>query len=406
MKTFFLKLLLIALCAGTSASAFSLYDTAPAVGLQESQAARYSASIGVGYDTNPSGSQRNAGQKKQKGSALVNASLSTSYADVESVDKLSYRANLGGTRYLGGSGVNGLVYSANCGANVALTHAFDAMSRYSANLSLSYRPEPGYDNGISSHGLQGDSFTWSFNNSYSSAIDARWSWNAGANTSGTLYEQKANRTDDRQYLSANTGLNYKASELLTYTSSLSYRYESRTYGMDSRSAFANVGISRALDPVSAATFTVGSQVKFMGDETNLYPTLNIGYRRRVSDGLSMNSYLSYSNENIDNYNRRSGSSYKNCPAWRLGAYGTYVLSPDVSFTLNAQFMHTSYSHCTNGTLPNSERYSYSSAASMNYNFSPDVQGRISVEYSHYYDTRAGQSEYNRWQFHTGLSYRF
>lgn len=405
MKTFFLKSFAVAAMAAPTVSAFSLYDTAPVVGLAESQPAKYFASVRTGYDTHP-GSSSSRGNGKREGSMFVGGSLSTTYSDVESVDKLSYSARLGGTRYVGGSGVNGQRYSANCGADVRMVHAFDAMSRYSGNLSLSYQPEPGYDNGISSQGLHGDSLTWSLSNNYSSALDARWSWNAGMNYSGTQYEQKTSRTDDRQYMSGHAGLNYKESDLLTYTANVSYREELRSYGMNSKSAFGTVGIQRALDTVSSCSAAVGAQMKMMGGETRPYPTVDLGYRRRVTDGLSMNAYVKYSNENVDNYSVSTASSYKSSAAWRLGMYGTYVLSPDVSFVGRIQSMYTAYRRNPNPAMPDYDRYSYSGSVTMNYSFSPEVHGSLTVEYSKYYDGRTTASCYNRMQYSAGLSYRF
>lgn len=405
MKTFFLRSLVVAAVTAPTVSAFSLYDTAPVVGLAESQPAKYFASMSVGYDTRPGGSS-NSGRNNQGGAMFVSGSLSSTYSDVESVDKLSYSARVGGTRYVGGSGVGGQRYSANCGADVSMTHAFDAMSRYSGHLSLSYQPEPGYDNGVSSQGLRGDSLTWVLGNTYSSALDARWSWNTGVNYSGTQYEQKTSRTDDRQYVSGNVGLHYKESDLLTYTSNISYREEMRSYGMNSKSAFGTVGLQRALDTVSSCSASVGVQMKMMGGETHPYPTFDVGYRRRVTDGLSMNAYVKYSNENVDNYSVSTASSYKSSAAWRFGMYGTYVLSPDVSFETGIQSMYTAYRRNPNPSMPDYNRYSYSGSVSMNYNFSPDVQGRLTVEYSKYYDGRSSASSYNRMQYSAGLRYRF
>lgn len=405
MKTFFLKSFAVAAMAAPTVSAFSLYDTAPVVGLAESQPAKYFASMNMGYDTRPGGSA-SSGRSQQKGSMFVGGSISSTYSDVESVDKLSYSARVGGTRYVGGSGVNGQRYSANCGADVHMVHAFDAMSRYSGRFSLSYQPEPGYDNGISSQGLRGDSLTWSLGNTYSSALDARWSWNVGVDYSGTQYEQKTSRTDDRQYVSGHAGLYYKESDLLTYTSNISYREEMRSHGANSKSTFGTVGFQRALDTVSSCNASAGVQMKMMGGETRPYPTFDLGYRRRVADGLSMNAYVKYSNENVDNYSVSTASSYKSSAAWRFGMYGTYVLSPDVSFVGRIQSMYTAYRRNPNPAMPDYDRYSYSGSVSMNYNFSPDVQGSLSVEYTKYYEGRASAACYNRMQYSAGLSYRF
>lgn len=404
MKSLFLKSLVVVSVGATSASALSLYETAPVVGFAESQSAKYFASVNVGYDTNPMGTTY---KPQQKGRVYVNASLSTTYADVESRDQLTYHVRLGGTRYLGkGSSYgNDRKYYGDCGADVSFTHAFSAMSRYMGRIHVSYMPEPGYDNGFSSAGMMGDTLSWSFDNTYSQAIDMRWSWNAGFNVSGTHYMESSYVYDDRQYYSVSGGLNYRASDRLTYTSSLSYRWEERTHGSSSRSAFGSLGFQYALDPVSTFSLSVGAQCKMMQGDTNCNPTLNVGYRRRVSDGFSVNSYISYSDENVNNYNQASRSSYRSCGSWRAGLYGTQVLSPDVSFVFGAQVMHTDYSKNSEGGR-DAERFTLKPSLVMNYNFTADLQGSIGAEYTYYTYKCGDKADYNRWRVWTGLTYRF
>lgn len=404
MKSFFLKSLVVAGVGATSASALSLYETAPAVGFAESQSAQYFASVKFGYDTNPQGTTH---KQERHAGTYVNASVSSTFADVESVNQLTYNVRLGGTRYLGNATAGGgKKYYGDCGADVSYTHAFSSMSRYTGRLHVSYMPEPGYDNGFSSAGMMGDTLSWSFNNTYSQAIDMRWSWNVGFNVYGTHYTEKTYSYDDRRYYSVSTGLNYRASDRLTYTSSLSYRLEERSHGYNSESAFASVGFQYALDPVSTFSASVGAQCKMMDNETTGNPTFNIGYRRRVSDGLSVNTYASYSDENTNNYNRHDGTSYRSCGTWRGGLYGTYVLSPDVSFAFGGQAMYTKYSKSTGGRS-DSERFSIKPSVTMNYNFSRELQGSIGVEYTYYaYDREDNDSMYSRWRVWTGLTYRF
>lgn len=404
MKSFFLKSLVIAGLGATSASALSLYETAPMVGFAESQSAQYFASVKFGYDTNPQGttekSARHAG-------TYVNASVSSTFADVESVNQLTYNVRLGGTRYLGNATEGGgRKYYGDCAADVTYSHAFGSMSRYTGRLHVSYMPEPGYDNGFSSAGMMGDTLSWSFNNTYSQAIDMRWSWNAGFDVSGTHYTEETYSYDDRQYYSLSAGLNYRSSDRLTYTSSLSYRWEERTHGNNSESAFASVGFQYALDPVSTFSASVGAQCKTMDNDTTANPTFNVGYRRRVTDGLSVNSYASYSDENTNNYNRHDNSSYRSCGTWRAGLYGTYVLSPDVSFVFGGQAMYTKYSKSTRSDA-DSERVSLKPSATMNYNFTRELQGSVGAEYTYYtYETQHKDAMYSRWRVWTGLTYRF
>lgn len=404
MKSFFLKSLVIAGVGATSASALSLYETAPMVGFAESQSVKYFASVNFGYDTNPQGT---TDKERRKKGCYVNAALSSTFADIESVNQLTYSVRLGATRYLGNTaGSGGRKYYGDCSADVTYSHAFSSMSRYTGRLHLSYMPEPGYDNGFSSAGMMGDTLSWSFDNTYSQAIDMRWSWNVGFNVSGTHYTESSYRYDDRQYYSVSGGLNYRASDRLTYTSSLSYRWEERTYGATSRSGFANVGFQYALDPVSTFSTSVGVQCKTMSGDARLNPTLNVGYRRRVTDGLSLNSYISYSDENVNNYNSGSRSSYRSCGSWRAGTYGTYVLSPDVSFVFGAQVMYTKYAKGT-ASMQDAERVSVKPSLTMNYNFTPQLQGSIGVDYTYYtYSSGNSDAMYNRCRVWTGLTYRF
>lgn len=404
MKSFFLKSLVIVSVGATSASALSLYDTAPVVGFAESQAARYFATVNFGYDTNPQGTTV---KSAKKGGCYVNASVSSTYSDVESVNQLTYSVRLGATRYLGNATAgSGQKYYGDTSVDVSYMHAFSSMSRYTASLHVSYMPEPGYDNGFSSAGMMGDTLSWSFNNTYSQAIDTRWSWNAGFNVSGTKYSESRYSYDDRQYYSVNLGLNYRASDRLTYTSSASYRWEERSQGASSRSAFLNVGFQYAVDPVSTFSASVGAQCKLMSGETTANPTLNVGYRRRVSDGLSLNSYISYSDENVNNYNTGSRNSYRSCGSWRAGMYGTYVLSPDVSFVMGAQAMYTNYAKSTSHSMSDAERFTLKPSLVMNYNFTPELQGHIGAEYTYYTYKCGNDAMYNRWRVWTGLTYRF
>lgn len=403
MKSFFLKSLAVACVGATSASAISLYDTAPMVGFAESQSAQYFASVNFGFDTNPQGTT--VKELKKKG-CYVNASVSSTFADIESVDKLTYDVRLGATRYLGNATAGGgKKYFGDCNLDVAYTHAFSSMSRYTGRLHLSYMPEPGYDNGFSSAGMMGDTLSWSVDNSYSQAIDMRWSWNVGLNVSGTHYMESSYRYDDRQYYSCSFGLNYRASDRLTYTSSLSYRDELRSHGTNSQSFFAKAGFQYAVDPVSTFSASIGAQCKTMSGDTMARPTVDLGYRRRVTDGLSLNSYISYSDENVNNFNATSRSSYRSCGTWRAGMYGTYVLSPEVSFVFGTQAMYTKYSKGS-GNMQDAERMSIKPSVTMNYNFTSQLQGRIGAEYTYYTYKGRNDTMYNRWRMWTGLTYRF
>lgn len=404
MRSLFLRVFFVGVALPFSASALSLYDTAPLVGLPQSSAAHYSFSSRVGYDTNP---QVTTNKSRQSESMYLSANVSTRYAEYESVDRLSYSARLGGTRYFGGQGAgDGKRYYADCSLVASLSHAFSAMSRYIGSVRVTYTPEPSYDDAVSRQSRSGDTLSWNVDNVYHQAIDSRWSWNVSGSYSGTEYSGNSGRYDNRQYLSGGGGLHYRDSDLLTYTSSVSYREEMREYGLNSRSVFASVGFQRALDPTASCSLSLGVQGKMIGGDIQTSPTLHAGYRREVTEGFSVNWYLAFSNENIDSYDSYSSGSYRDCASWRSGATASYTLSPDVQFTFGFQAMLTKYSDATSRSLRDATKYTIMPNVGMNYRFSTHLVGNFGTEYTYYRYERERRSSYTRVRVYSGLTYDF
>lgn len=389
----------------STAGAFSLYDMAPAVGVMDSMPLSFSFNTRVGYDTNSNGSTQRGGNK---GSQYINASVSSSYADAESRSQLSYNGHVGGSRYFYHDRNSAQrKYRADCGLGVRFAHAFDAGSRYNGTLHVSYTPEIAYDNAISHQGSVGDTLTWTTGNTYSQSIDARWSWHVNAAFSGTHYAGADTYRDDRQYVNVGGGLNYKESDMRTYTLSTTWRDELRTTGVNSQSYFATVGVQQALDMVSSCSASSGVQVKKMRDQYTANPTLDLGYRRKVSDGLSMSAYVKYSDENTDNYSKSYDASYRSTGTWRVGSSGVYVLSPDVSFSFHAQYTFAKQAKAQRATMPKSTRETINPGVSMHYSFTPNLTGSITCDYTHYVNkVGTRDNRYTRWNMSTGLSYRF
>lgn len=400
MKSHIYKALLLAGVLAVNASAISLYDTAPSVGLPESHAAKYNVYGRLGYDTNMNATSSG----NEEDSMYVNAGVGASFADYESVDKISYRFNLGATRYLSSSTSGGKTMYADCGLSASIVHAFSSRSTYSASLNLTYSPEPDYASGISASRRQGDCLNWSFSNSYNQSIDSRWSWNVNAGYSGNIYSETEYQDDDRQYVNVGAGLSYRASELLSYNTNLSYRYDMRDTGYDSNNLTWTVGFSRALDPVSSCSGSIGLQTKQVHNDTILTPNLNLGYNRKVTEGLSVNTYLTLSNENVDTY-RGVGANYLSDVTWRLGANCSYALSPDVSFTFGVSLMRSTYSEGT-GRLEDETNTTITPSIGMHYRFSEKLTGTINYQYTWYDTDRKGSDGYTRHNISTGLQYTF
>lgn len=401
MKSHFYKQIILAGLCACSASAISLYDTAPMVGLPESHTARYSMYARVGYDSN-----MDTQHDDETGSAFVKAGLSASFADYESVDKISYRFNLGMTHYFTSEDYHsggGKKNFADVGLTGSIVHAFNSRSTYSAAVNISYSPEPDYSSGISAARRQGECFNWSFNNSYSQAIDSRWSWNINAGYSGILYSETEYQSDDRQYWTAGAGLVYRASELLSYNVRFSYKNDQRDYGYNSDNMTLMVGFDRAIDPISSCSVSVGVQQKFIHNKEILSPNVRLGYNRKASEGFSVNSYVVLSNENVDTY-RGGDMNYLSDLTWRVGVDGVYTVSPDVSFTFGISVMWAEYSEGTR-RMEDETNVSYRPHVGMNYKFTEDLVGNINYEYTLYQSDRE-DGDYTRHVISTGLTYTF
>ncbi len=400
MKSYFYKSLLLSCVVAASAGAISLYDMAPSVGLPESHAVKYNVYGRVGYDSNVGSTTHAEGRS----SLYVNGGLGASYADFESVDKISYNINIGATRYLQSASSDDKRMFADCGVRARVVHAFSARASYSASLHVSYSPEPDYASGISASRRQGDCLNWSFSNAYNHSIDSRLSWNVNAGYSGNTYSESLYQNDDRRYLNAGVGANYRSSELLSYNANFSYRYDIRQTGYDSNNLTASIGFNRSLDPVSSCHGSLGLQTKYVSGKSILTPNLNLGYNRKVAEGLNMNAYLTLTNENVDTY-RGAGQNYLSDVTWRMGLNCSYVLSPDVSFSFGMSVMRAQYSEGT-GRLQDEVNTTVSPSLGFTYRFSDDLVGNINYQYTWYDTDRKGAEGYTRHNISTGLTYNF
>lgn len=394
MKTSVLKAFaLVGLCTSTS-YALSLYDTAPPIGLPESHAVRYNAHVSMGFDDNLNSSSHN-----RESGTFVNFGVGASYADYESVTNLSYNAHIGGTLYDDkANGTEEQLFS-DISLSASLSHSFGPGSSYSLSANVSYKPEPDYENGISASRAQGDCLNWSVSNAYSQSIDSRWSWSVNAGYSGNIYSNDEYQHDDRQYLNTGASLSYKYSPLTSYSLSTSYRYDFRRVGLNSENLYVNGSVSSSLSPVSSVSLTVGMQTKFIDGGSDIYPNVRFGYNRTLTEGLSLSSYVSYDNENIDTY--AGAGNYLSNATWRIGMTSTYRFSPRVSFNLDVSMINAAYEDGTNG-LGDRDRLTWTAGGGMTYQFTQTLSGNVRYTYT----KQTGYYDYYRNVVSAGFSYAF
>lgn len=397
MKSVFYKSLLLAGVFAPAAAAFSLFDGAPLVGVPESYAVRYNAYLNVGYDDNVHQRPRD-----EESGEFVRFGVGASYADYESVTRLSYNARVGAQLYnKDANGTDERMFT-----DVALTASFSRNfgkgSVFSSQLSFSHTPEPEYAGYYTNVGVHSSETRWSLSNVYSQAIDERWSWNVSLAYSGCLYGNDEYYSDDRQYLTPGIGLTYKASERTTYGVSARYSYEFCEVATNSESAYLTANMSHALSPVSSFSLSAGAQYKMVDSWGELYPNLHASYRRVLAEGLSANAYVSFANENVNSASRYSNNEYRSVETWRMGVSCSYAYSHRVTFGVSAGLYSADYSEGTNSD--GYKREEWFVGCSMSYKLTESVSASIG------YDYRTGDcyngETFARNRVTTGLNYTF
>ncbi len=399
MKSAFYQALAVVGVLAPTASAFSLFDGAPAIGVPESYAIRYNAYLNVGYDDNLNNSPRN----KESGE-FVRFGVGASYADYESVTRLRYDARVGAQLY------NKTAYGSDerlfsdVSLSATLSRSLGRGSVYSASVSFAYSPEPDYSGYYSNVGLHSSEMRWSLSNVYSQAIDERWSWNISLAYTGYFYGNEEYYNDDRQYLTPGVGLTYKASERTTYGVDARYSYELREVGANSESMYLTARVSHALSPVSSFSLSAGMQYKMVDSWAEMYPTLHASYRRVLAEGLSARAYLSFANENVNSASRYSNNNFRSVETWRAGVSCSYAYTHRVTFNCYAGLYWANYSEGTH-TEGSYDRKELNIGCSMDYKLKENLSATIGYDYRTG-DAYNGDDTYSRNRVTTGLRYTF
>ncbi len=405
MKSYFYKTLLLSCACAAVGSSFSLYDAAPMVGLPESYKVKYSAGLRLGYDSNVTWSSRN-----EDASPYVQASVGARYADMESVNKLSYNVQLGLIHYTGLDDDSSFAETrADCKVSASMVHAFDSANTLSSSLYATYSPQPNYADGYSPAYCLGDMLSLSQVNVYSHAIDSRWSLNGTVAFRMITYSESEEQDDNRYYFEGGVGAQYRESSLLTYKMNLSYTRELRDKGFDSDRYVATVGFQRALDPFSSCSAEVGVAARAYSVKTVWSPCAKISYRRKLTEGLNAQAYASYADENAGSYTGygAGSQSYLENKTVRFGTNINYVLSPDVTYSFGLSYFVTVRSSSTRGAVKcTSDQYEISTG--MSYAFASNLRGSLRASYSSISREYEGRSDSSadRWNFSVGVTYNF
>ncbi|MBE6419010.1 MAG: porin family protein [Akkermansiaceae bacterium] len=402
MKSTVLKALALSGILAVSSNGFSLYDSAPPIGLPESHNVKYGVYTSVGYDSN----LNNTDRANREDGGFVRFGVTASYADYEAATKKQFSARIGGQLYdKDAMGTDERTFS-DISISGTLSHAFSAGSQYVLDVDLDYTPEPDYSNGISAANTQGNCLSWSISNAYSRMIDCRWSWTANVSYNGNIYTDSFYEQDDRTYISGGLSLNLRQNSRTTYGLNTTIRHEDRSEGLDSDSWFTNLSVAHALSPTDSFSFSVGVQAKFIDGNSDLYPTIDFSYRRVLTKGLSARAYARFSNENVDTFSRGGNVNYLSNNTLRVGANLDYEFTHKVTFTGGVALIHSEYSEGQYGS-PDYDSSTASFSVGMRYKFTNQLTG--SINYTYTYGDPGSVSyinHYNRDVITAGLSYSF
>ncbi len=394
-------LALALLFSAGAASAFTLYDAAPALSLPESHAIRYSFNINVGYDSNINSSSVN-----EKGSLTSSASLGASYSEVESLLQVNYDLRLGFTVYQeDADGLDENLFS-NSSLTASVKYQVDSRNRVSGSLYMNFSPDQNYGTLLTAPNRQGDVLFWTLSGDLSHTIDSRWSANGGFNTSGVMYTQGSFDIDDRQYASVNTSLSYAYTTLTSLSLNLSGRFDFRTTGLDSENIYLTASLNSSLSPVSSISANLGLQNKYIADESYLYPNMRVSYNHRFRDDLGVQFFASFDNENVGtarHYNASDIASYLSDAAWRLGVSTSYRLFDRQTITFSCEYMHSTYTEAENNLLADSTQINIVFRVGTSWRLTPSSS--LSLNYS-YSTANEDAGDYDRHYINMGYSYSF
>ncbi len=382
-----------------AAGAFSLFDTAPPIGLPESSPVRWGVSLSAGYDTNVNAVRRSNPQYKE--SSFVRFGISSSYSDQDSLTSLAYQLSLGGTLYTENVPGSSNQLMSNSSLSLSLTRRFDSTLSYITNNSLSYTPEPDYATGISAANRQGEAFNYSTSHTISKALDARWSLASTLSYSGVTYSNKEYRHDDRNYLSFSESATFRANTRTSYSLTASAQMVDRDTGLDARNIYLNGGINHSLSPISSCNLTIGAQMKNQDDVRDEWsPTLNAGYTRTVAGRLNINSYIALSNESVGTY--RSGRNYASDQCWRMGVRCSQPVTHVISISYGASAIFNHYS-MGQGGLPTDSEATYNLNVGLTLRHTSKLSSSLSYAYTH---GRTWENKYARNVWTYSISYSF
>ncbi len=408
MKTH-LALTLLSLAACCAASAKGLYyvpnDTEESVPIQ------WSVGLTGIYDSNTNPGGVFDGEE----SFSLNPYVGLSFVSVTPQTTWNVYARLGAIFYLDKpAGLSQDVYGqANVGIN--LTHRFSERLRLVSNSYLSYELEPDYSYGFATTRQLGEYFYYQTDNALGYRWTERFATYTGIQFNGIDYQDVS--SSNRYTWTAYNQFRYQVSPQAVLTAS--YRYsqtDANGVASDSTNQYALVGMEYRFSPTTIGVMNVGAQFRevdgpFGDNSTNPYVEFNLN--SQVNQQFNVRTFLRYGAEDYDTVFGAAPLQfqYDNRLVLRVGASGSYELSPVLSFFGGIDLIYSDYEKGefigTPVGVPSADETLFNIYVGATYNFNETFSGSLSYSYT---DSTADAPitgrDYNRSRVSLGVTAEF
>lgn len=330
-------------CAAVSAQ--GLYSIAPNDDEADSSLPlTYIVGASVGYDNNPT-PLFNGGDND--GAAYGSVFAQANFTSVSPQTTWDFFARIGARFYfsaIDGNDINSTNYDARVGVN--FTHRFSERLRFSSRNFVAYETEPDFDFGLVGGQREGQYFRYSSENSVGYRWSDRLATQTGVNFSGVIYDELAD--SDFTRIGLRHDFRYRLSPATVVTAGYRYAVVDADNGGESDSHFFLGGIEHRISPVSAIVLRAGAQINNPDNgDSRTRPFVEASLRSQLTQQLSLNSFVRYSNEAYNRGLTDGGTPpqqflFEQSQTLRVGARFNYSLNPRVSLFGGVSYIFTDY----------------------------------------------------------------
>ena len=215
-------------------------------------------------------------------------------------------------------------------------HRVNESLRLRSINNFTYEQEPDYDYGLASDRRQGSYLRFSSDNSVGYRWTERFGTNSGYRLSGVTFDEE-DRNDYVRHLFYNQ-FRYRTAPTTVWTASYRYGSQSNDVGSDSDAHYFLVGAEHEVGPTTVAVIRAGGQhYNIDGGGDGWSPYVEATLRTALSETASVRAFVRYGIEDRNRYipTHDCGGDevlgeYEERKVFRLGAQGSYVVSPKLT----------------------------------------------------------------------------